>query len=164
MKAIHPLSPPPPPTWVPYLKWLILLVGMPRCSTTPYIRLHLLDSMLVTAGNAVETTNLLLLQASFAASASTQTLAGPPPPAATPSSTPRSTTTPRLSRQSSNITPSFSGVCGCSHIHQILRLQCADGSCTIALYVTKLLDKNSAVSVNSVWQHNTVDWLVRTLF
>ncbi|KAL3134912.1 hypothetical protein ABBQ32_007876 [Trebouxia sp. C0010 RCD-2024] len=52
------------------------------------------------------------LQASFAASSS-QTLAGPAPPAATlsatPSGTPRSTTTPRLSRQSSNITPAFSG-------------------------------------------------------
>lgn len=54
-------------------------------------------------------TVVLLVQASFAGT-STQSLAGPPPPTATPASTPRSTNTPtRLSRQSSSITPTFTG-------------------------------------------------------
>ncbi|KAL0043362.1 hypothetical protein WJX79_002614 [Trebouxia sp. C0005] len=51
---------------------------------------------------------LQALQANFAAS--TQNMAGPTPPTGTPAATPRSSsTTPRLSRQSSNITPTFTG-------------------------------------------------------
>ena len=115
---LHEGHAPPPvgaPTWAPFQQ-----VGGPGPPTrdgrlslhtktfhhSPHVALLLIGS-----GYAVEIMQLLLLlQASFVASASTQTLAGPPPPAATPSSTPRSTTTPRLSRQSSNITPSFSGL------------------------------------------------------